>query len=488
MCQTTIMSVARLLAWNTGVQIVGKVVSTIIGIFIVAIITRHLGQEGFGKYSTANAFLQFFAIILDFGLNVMIVQMLGESAGDEEAEQRIVSATFTLRTVTALILLSAAPIIALLFPYPSDLKIAIFALWASFFTAALNQIVVGVQQRHFKMHIVAISEVAGRIFLLLGLCIALVFHWGLIPIVLIVSLGGTLNFLINFLVARRYASFAWNWDVPFWKMLLRRSWPIGVSILFNLIYFKADTLILGWYSTHQGGNLAEVGIYSAAYRVLEILTTLPFMYAGVLLPLIAKAWKQEDRSGFSTLLSHSYNAMVLLAAPLMAGIFMLAQRSMVLVAGKDFAISGNVLRVLIIAVGIIFFGTVSSYAIVALDAQRKMLPIYIITAIVTLLGYSIFIPRYGMWAAAWLTVFSEGCVALAATIMSLILSKTRWNPIVALKAIGSALCMMLVLAWCEELNLGLLILIGAVTYSVLILLSGAVSRQMLKDIFIIKLT
>lgn len=471
------MSIARILALNTGVQLTGKIISTVLGVFVVGLMTRHLGQEGFGMYSTANAFLQFFAILLDFGLNVMVVQLLGEHAGDETYERRAVSATFTLRFLAALVLLGIAPFIGLLFPYPLELKIALFAIWASFFTTALNQIIIGVQQRHFKMHIVATAEVMGRIVLLGGVIVARLAGWGLTPIVLIVSVASAVNFFINFIIARRYANLGWNWDPAFWKILMRRSWPIGVAIIFNLIYFKADTLILSWIRPQS-----EVGIYGAAYRVLEIIVTIPFMYAGVLLPIIARSWSTGNRERFSSLLARSYDVMTLLAAPLITGTFVLATRGMVLVAGKEFALSGDVLRILVLAAGLIFFGTVSSYAIVALDAQRKMLPIYIATAIVTLAAYVLLIPRYGIWAAAWLTVFSEGCVALGATLLILRLSKTTWHPAAALKAVFAALLMTAIMWPLRHLPLLIPILAGMTSYVLLILAFGAVSKDTLKEL------
>lgn len=470
------MSVARALAQNTGIQVAGKIVSTVLGIFVVALMTRHLGQEGFGMYSTANAFLQFFAIVLDFGLNVMIVQMLGERAGDKAYEDRVVSATFTLRTITALIILTAAPVIGIFLPYPAELKIALFAIWASFFTTALNQIVIGVQQRHFKMHVVAASEVAGRAVLLGGVAVAIAFGWGLVPIVLFVSLGSTVAFLANIVVARRYADFRWNVDPEFWKQLLTRSWPIGVSILFNLLYFKADTLILSFMRTQ-----AEVGIYGAAYRVLEILVTIPFMYAGVLLPVIAHAWAKKKKSRFGELLGNSYNAMAMLAAPLVAGTLVLATRGMVLVSGQEFAASGNVLRILVLAVGAIFFGTVSSYGIVALDAQRKMLPVYVGVAILTLTGYILFIPAYGMWAAAWLTVFSEVLVAIGSTALLIKLSGARWKPGGALKAVFASAVMAFAMWPLREMPLIIPIAIAAAVYVAMLMATGAVSKSMLKD-------
>ncbi|MFH1077716.1 MAG: flippase [Patescibacteria group bacterium] len=477
------MSLARALAFNTGVQFAGKIVSTILGVVIVGLITRQLGQEGFGMYSTANAFLQFFAIILDLGLNVMVVQILGEHAGDKAYEDRAVSATFTLRAISALILLTAAPIIGLALPYPWELKLAFFAIWGSFFTTALNQIVIGVQQRHLKMHVVAIGEILGRLVLLVGVIVARMMGWGLVPIVGIVSIGSTANFLLNLLVARRYANFRWNVDIPFWKTLLRRSWPIGVSILFNLIYFKADTLILSFVRPQ-----AEVGIYGAAYRVLEVLVTLPFMYAGILLPVIARTWATGDRARFSRLLSHSFDAMMLFAAPLVAGVLVLATRGMVLVAGADFAASGDVLRILILAVAAIFFGTVSSYAIVALDAQRRMLKVYFAVAAVTLVGYFLFIPTYGLWAAAWLTVFSETCVAVASTVMTLRISGSRWIPVATFKALGAAGVMALIILPLKDLPLVVPVFAGIAAYVALILASGAVPIATIREIFSLRRT
>ena len=475
--QNRSMSTTRALAWNTGVQIFGKVVSTAIGVMVVGLMTRYLGQEGFGLYSTANAFFQVFAIILDLGLNVMLVQMLGERAGDRAFEDRAVSATFTLRVITAFILLSVAPVIAFFLPYPTLLKVAIFAIWGSFFFSALNQIVIGVQQRHLKMHIVAIAEVTGRITLLAGLFLAMWAGWGLVPIVGIVSLGGFMNFAVNTLIARRYASFRWNWDPTFWKELLRRAWPIGVSILFNLIYFKADTLILSFVRPY-----AEVGVYSAAYRVLEILITLPFMYCGVLLPLLAKSWADKNHEHFRSLLAHSYIAMAMIVAPMVAGVIVLGSRVMIAVAGADFAQSGDILKILVIAVAIIFVGTVSSHAIVALDVQRRMMPVYIGTAVLILAGYLIFIPAYGMWAAAWLTVLSESIVALASSLISLRASGTKilWLPI--LKCILAAVVMGFAVYPLKDFWLPLPIFTGAAVYAVLVLLSGAIDKETLREL------
>lgn len=471
------MSVSKALALNTTVQIIGKILSTILGVAIVGILGRHLGTEGFGMYSTANAFFQFFAIVLDLGLNITLVQMLGERAQDSAYENKLVSAAFTLRFVSALILLGLAPCLGMFFPYAPELKMALFAIWGSFFATALNQIVIGVHQKHLTMHVVAASEIAGRLILFLGTLYASFHHWGLVPIVLLVSLGSTVQFFINFYLARRLTSFSWNWDLPFWMEILRRSWPIGVSILFSLIYFKADTLILSLVRPQT-----EVGLYGAAYRVLEVASAVPFMYAGVMLPVVSHAWSSQRLDIFRTIFSRSLDAMVMLAAPLVSGTLVLATRGLTMIFNSTYEPAGDVLRILIVATGIIFFGTISSHVIVALKLQSRMLPIYVFTALFTLIGYLILIPRYGMWAAAWLTVASEACVAIGSTWISLRHSSTNWNPRTAFKAGASAVIMGLVIYPCRQAALFIPVFLGAAVYISLLFVTGAMTTGMLRDL------
>jgi O-antigen/teichoic acid export membrane protein len=475
------MSETGMLAWNTAVQAIGKIVSTALGVVMIAVMTRRLGQDGFGMYTTAVSFFQIFALLLDLGINVMFVQMLGENRGDRAAENRITSATYTFRLASSFILLTLAPIIGLSLHYPWELKLTLFAIWGAFLSTSLNQIVIGTQQRHLKMHIVAAAEVAGRIVMVGGVILAAGLGWGLVPMALLISLGNFTNFLVNLLVARRYASFAWNWDVRFWGRLLKRAWPIGISIVFNLIYYRADTLILSYVRP-----MSEVGLYGAAYRVLEILITFPFMYAGVLLPLIAHAWVQRDNARYDHLLRASYLAMLLLAAPLVVGAFVVGTPLMQAIAGQDFTASGRILKILALAVGVIFLGTISSHAIVAIDAQRRTVPLYVVVALLTLVGYLILIPRYGMYAAAWLTVFSETCVAVGTTIISLRRSRTRLPWTQFAKCLVASGIMGLVIWPLRNLWLPATIVLGGLVYFGFTLSLGAVTEKSIKELVFFK--
>ena len=74
------MSFARAVFWNTAVQTAGKAASTLLGLVVLAVMTRSLGPADFGAYSIVTSFLQFFAIIADFGLMLTANRMLGEAS------------------------------------------------------------------------------------------------------------------------------------------------------------------------------------------------------------------------------------------------------------------------------------------------------------------------------------------------------------------------------------------------------------------------
>ena len=60
------MTLARHVAWNTAIQILGKALSTLLGVVALGLVTRTLGTEGFGAYTTVNSFLQVFGVVVDF--------------------------------------------------------------------------------------------------------------------------------------------------------------------------------------------------------------------------------------------------------------------------------------------------------------------------------------------------------------------------------------------------------------------------------------
>ncbi len=459
------MSLTRRVANNTLIQVFGKGFSTFLGLIVVAMITRHLGTEGFGQYTTVTTYLQFFGILVDFGFVLVTVQMISEHKADE---QRIINNLFTLRFISAFLFLGLAPIIVIFLPYPSIVKWGVALTSFSFFFITLNQILTGLFQKHLSMGWVALSENIGRVVLFIVTLIAVATGKGLLAVLLAVVLASAAHFLTLLLASRRFVKIKFAFEKHIWRDIIVRSWPIGVSIAFNLIYLRADTLILTFVAPQT-----DVGIYGAAYRVLDILLMVPVMMIGVVLPILTTAWTGKNIARFKRAMQKTLDVFLLIIIPIFAGALLLATPLMVFIAGGDFAASGPILIVLLIALIGAYVSTLFGHTTVAINHQRKVIWIYAVDAVLSLIGYLIFIPQYGMLGAAWVTVFSE--VFAAAFLAYHIIKHTHLSftlkPL--LKIIASTVVMSAVLIALPTMHVLIMIGIGAVVYSAsLYLLKG----------------
>lgn len=468
------MSFTQQIAHNMIYQVAGKILSTILGLVALGVMTRYLGQDGFGGYTTIIAFLQFFGILVDFGLTLTTVQMISEPNANI---QKITSNIFTFRFFSALIFLGLAPILVLFFPYSPALKVGVAITALSFFCIALNQVLVGLFQKKLEMRKVAIAEVIGRIFLIAGILLAVYLDRGLLSIMIAVILGSIANVAVNFIFSLKYVRIKFAFDFSLWKEIFRRSWPIGLSILFNLIYLKADIIILSLSQSQ-----ADVGIYGASYRVLDVLTTFPMMFAGLLLPVLTASWAEKNLERFERVIQKAFDFLMIIIVPTIFGTFFLGERIMAVVAGKEFLLSGTILKILILGAGMIFLGTLFGHIIVAVQKQKMMIWGYAAVAVISLLGYIFLIPKYSFWAAAWITVFSEGVIAFLTFFVVYKTTKIIPRGKILLKSIFASIVMSFAIFSFQGMNLGIVFSLACVVYFVALYLIGGFSKEMILEI------
>lgn len=421
------MSLQRQILNNTLIQTIGKIATTALNLFAFALMTRELGQSGFGEYTTVITFLSFFAIIADLGLTLVTSQMINS---EPEQETVILGNLFGLRLISALIFIGLAPALVLFFDYSAGIKIGVLIAAASFFFTALNQIMVGLFQKRLKMDRVAWAETLSRVIMIVGVVAAIHWHWGLSGMLWTTTAASFVSFALHFLFSRRFAHIRPRFDTAWWRKIINLSWPLAITIACNLIYLRADTLILSLMKSQEA-----VGLYGAAYKIIDVLSSLPFMFAGLILPLLVSAWQNQNKDRFQKILQKSFDAMAIAAMPLVIGTQFVAKDLIVLIAGADFWEAGAILRVLIWAVAAIFLGNMMAHAIIAIKAQKKVIWIYAFTGITSLIAYLLLIPRFSYFGAAAVTIYSESAIAILSTIFVYRQLHLRLN----LKGLGKSL-------------------------------------------------
>jgi O-antigen/teichoic acid export membrane protein len=328
------------------------------------------------------------------------------------------------------------------------------------------------------MAVVAMAEVVSRAILLGGIILAAWLNLGLLSIMVATVVSSAVSFIMHFWFARRFIRIKWQIDLTVWREIIKKSWPLGLTIVLNLVYLRADILILSLLKSQD-----EVGIYGAAYKIIDVLTSLPFIFAGLILPILSSAWASRNADQFNKILQRSLDAMFMLAIPLIIGAELTAKPLMILVAGKDFAAAGGILKILILAVGFIFIGCLLAHAVIALDKQKNIIGAYVFTALTALAGYLIFIPLYSYYGAAWVTVYSELAIALFSLYIVIKYSQFKLNFNILFKSIVASLIMALfTYLLLNKLNLIIMIPLAGLIYLVCLYLLKGLTKADLKNL------
>lgn len=470
------MSFTKKIAYNTAIQILGKVLGTIFGLITVALMARYLGREGFGYYSTVITYLSFFGIIIEFGFHITTLQLVAEERFNKE---KLIGNVMALRLVSALIAFGLAQILIWFFPYPLEIKLGVTCATLSFICITLNQILIAVLQITLHMDKAALGEVLGRavLFGLIALCVY--YNLGFLPMMLSIGFGSLVNLFYNYLKARGYVKISFLYDKIIWRELLIRSWPIGLSIFFNLIYLKADMLILSFTATQS-----DVGIYGATYRFLDVLTTIPAMFMGLIVTSLRTYWLKKDIIAFDRIFQKAFDFLVVLVVPMIFGTYLLADKIILLIAGAEFLESARVLRLIVWALGAIFIGGgLYGYTIIALNKQRSMMKGYGLTAIIALALYLIFIPRYGYFGAAAVTVFAEYLISCLIIIEVFRSVKKAPRLGIVWRSFLATFGMSISIIFAGQLNLFVVIILAVFVYAILIYGLGGTPRETMRILF-----
>lgn len=390
-------------SFNLGAATLSRLITGGIGLVVTSLLTRNLGPVAFGQYSSIFAYLYVFASLADLGLYTVLTREISKPGADEA---KIASSIFTLRLIFIIGFILLAGALLIFVPYVLQIKIGILICSLFYIFSSLAQVLTGIFQKHLELYWVSLSDVISRI-IQLGILIVLVnIEASLMLFIWAVVISEFFHFLLIFKFSNGITKIKLSFDWSYWKNILPTALPIAISSVFVLIYFKLDTVLLSIMKPAY-----DVGVYSLPYKLLEALIFLPAMFIGLVLPILSRN-ASLDLQKFKKNYQKAFDVISIFAFPLFVYLVIMSDKVVRLVGGTSFAQSGDVLRILSIAIALIFFGNLSGSALIALDLQKRAMWIYFLGAVISIVGNIILIPRFSFFATAWVTVITEFIITL----------------------------------------------------------------------------
>lgn len=107
----------------------------------------------------------------------------------------------------------------------------------------------------------------------------------------------------------------WNW--PFFVVIIKKSLPYALVTFLMACYYRIDSVMLE-RMLPDGTGAVQSGVYASAFRLMDTLAMIAYLFSVILLPLFSKMLKQKEdvvpvvRTSFSLLTLFSVSAVVIL--------------------------------------------------------------------------------------------------------------------------------------------------------------------------------
>ena len=469
------MSHGRAIARNMLAIVVGKAAVVLLGLITLGILTRELGASGFGRYRTVLTYLSLASVWADLGLYMIVLREISREGADPS---RILGNAMTLRLVATSLVLLGGSALSLLLPFDAGVRRGILLGVAGYAAYQGNELLVGVFQHGLKQGRAVVAEVLGAAVMLALVVVIATTEGGLLLMVGAMVAGHMTTFALSWLLARRLIPFHLRFDWRTWRQIAISGFPLAISGILSLIVLRGDTIILSVLRSP-----ADVGYYGVGAKIFEIVTTFPFLFGGLVMPLFS-AHAPSDLERFLSYLSRSFDAMAVVAGGVVLGLFVFAEPIVVLVAGPEFVPGAGALRILSLGMAAVFLSMILRFALTALEKQKMMLLADAAGVAIGVPAYFLLIPRFAQNGAALGTLLAESTIlAIAGLLVVRFGGRFRWAP-VALKTILAAGVALLAVALLGRLGVHWMASagLGELVYFLALLGLGAIPADLLRTV------
>ena len=385
----------------------GELLSRLCGIATAVLLGHRYGVVILGVYALAQGLNQYMQPLIDFGLRQVGARLL---ALYPHAASEIVGRVQRRRLGTAVLILPLIAIYTAFANLPAEMKVFLFAFSAvgALYAISLDWVAWG-QERLYLLGLArSVVPLSILVFLTIGILMIGFLAIGRSPgqrVLWWAVAGNAFGYLLQ-------GAIFWTWwrrqpcrpvsretlDAIRESLVWRRTRIMGLAWLCNLAFNTIDVLMLGLMS-----NPEQIGLYGAAYRILNQVLVTYYLLTQVLYPRFARHGA-EDRAR----MLRARILLPLLGVGILLAVVISVSRRVVLTImfGHQFLAACPLLLLLAWSIPLDFMSSYLSNAFIAWGMEKKVLLCTGIGAASNIVLNLALIPRYGARGAAIDTLLS----------------------------------------------------------------------------------
>jgi O-antigen/teichoic acid export membrane protein len=393
---STKQTVAKNTVWLSISNFGGRLIKAVIIIYAA----RVLGTDGYGVFSYAITLAGFLTLFMDPGINGILMRN-GARASVEE-RQKLFGTTFVIKIVLLLLGVAVIIFVAPLFTTLPGAKelLPIVALILAFDTLRefFFSLIRAMEEMQKEAAIFLLTNVGIVVFGFIFLYFAVdakSFSWGYVAGDAIGTIAAIIALKSHF--KNIFSHFSPEMVVP----ILKAAWPFAISGALGLLFTNSDILIISWMR-----SASDVGIYSAAIRIIQTFYLVPGIIQFATLPLISRLAK-SDNAKFRSALEQTLGMVFFASIPLAVGGMILGTSVMTFVFGASYAAGGLSFKILSATLLFDFPASIIINALFAYDHQKSLIVSSALGGVVNVGLDLLLIPIFGITGSAVATLVAQ---------------------------------------------------------------------------------
>ena len=386
---------------NTLVVFSGQILGRLLDLWATLLIANAYGEAGYGRFSFAIAFVGYFAIVADLGFNMVFVKALVRQKGQNE---NLFGSMLLMKMIMLVLSIGMALSLISQSEYPPDtiqlVWIMTIALIISPKFPSIRLVYEQFFQAKLQMEIPALLKCLDGV-LLVGLIYGMIIFGQPMQSVMVAYVCSSIPGLILIMVVvGRMIRPVSRIDIPQMVVLLKQGVPVTILGIFATLIARIDVLFLSFWRSE-----IEIGYYSAAYRLTEALRVFPAAMMLSLYPLVVDVTSKKKSLG--QLITTGLKPLLIIMVPICMSTTVWAGDLVLFFYKPAFLPAGDALELLIWTELCVIFTMVFSQVLIALDQRRAVVLVSGSMLIVNLILNIILIPRWGYIGATIATVVTE---------------------------------------------------------------------------------
>ncbi len=217
-----------------------------------------------------------------------------------------------------------------------------------------------------------------------------------------------ITMIVTFLlVLPKTTFFKFRFDKVFLISILKHSYPYALLTLLMTLYTRVDSVMLE--RLLPMGNV-ESGIYAQAFRIVDAVNMIPFLFAGLLLPMFSKMIKNQEPT--QSLIGFSFSLLFIPAFAFTVSCIVYRSELMQLLYHQHTAESSSLLGILMISFLFIAINYIFGTLLTANGSIKQLNYIALLGVVVSLVLNISLIPIYKSVGAAIANLITQFVVAL----------------------------------------------------------------------------